>query len=115
MDKTKNVKQFPHDAECLLKEVGLSKFNVFSDDKRPHCPHCRGNSSMYWNEEEILKRLFTPDAARALIKRLHIDYDTFGFPEEPEWVATATGEWYTDKAPSNLRQIWNERKYWQGD
>lgn len=104
IDKTNNVNQYPRDAACLLEEAGLSRFDIFSNQtdvgERPHCPTCAA-TSMSASEEDILKRLFTPDAARALIKRLQIDYDTFGFVKEPAWVAAATGEWYS-KPPNQL-------------
>jgi len=44
-------------------------------------------------EEELLKRLFTVEAARKLMAHLEPDYQTFSLPE-PAWVAEATGELY---------------------
>jgi len=110
MDKTTNPNQFHSDVACLLEEVGLGQFNVLSNHDSPHCPKCSQNSSEYLSETDILTRLFTPSTARALIKRLQIDYHTFGFPEEPAWVAAATGEWHSVAAQAESIEM--SRRKW---
>lgn len=71
------------DASCLIGKLGLSDYNEF----RPTTSHAL-------SEIETLQRFFTPDAARKLIMKYGIDYDTFGFSKEPGWIAGATGEWF---------------------
>lgn len=79
-----------HDAERLLARVGLERFNIFQQ---------RTANSTSINSTIVLQKLFTPAAAQKLIAHLHYDYDLFGFPRVPAWVAGATGEWY-DKDPT---------------
>merc|ERR1712232_877117 len=58
----------------------------------------RGGTQTDTEEELILMKLFTPEAARRLSRRMHADYETFGFPKEPAWVVKATGKWYDKPA-----------------
>mmetsp|Transcript_64130 Transcript_64130/g.173140 ORF Transcript_64130/g.173140 Transcript_64130/m.173140 type:complete len:333 (-) Transcript_64130:254-1252(-) len=82
------------DAACLLEEAGLAKFNAeFVGDETPT------EKNTWTNEERLLMKLFTKDAAKELVQKFADDYSTFGLPE-PAWVESATGEWY-DKIPSN--------------
>lgn len=82
------------DARCMLEEAGLAKFGtVFTDDAAPT------NEAVGIKEEHVLMKLFTKDAATKLIEKYADDYNTFGLPR-PDWVESATGEWY-DKVPSD--------------
>jgi len=88
------------DADCLLEQAGLSQF-----------AHVKPPEEAYWNqlrtnmtEASILQRLFTKDAARALIKHFKEDYATFHFPVEPAWLQGATGEWY-DLKPDGCKRV----------
>jgi hypothetical protein len=87
------------DATCILDIAGLSEFNVDGSGQRFwHIPTQSDGDIVHvdpQSEESVLKKLFTPDAARALIAHLKQDYDTFHFQREPDWVKDATGEWYT--------------------
>jgi len=82
------------DARCMLEEAGFANFGtVFADDAAPI------NEAVGTKEDHILMKLFTKDAATKLIEKYADDYNTFGLPR-PDWVESATGEWY-DKVPSD--------------
>lgn len=82
-------------AKCLLAQAGLERFNSLRQGVPAFDPHSvPANRGIGLQEADVLKKLFTQDAARALIQRLQIDYDTFHFSTEPAWLADATGEWY---------------------
>lgn len=86
------------DATCLLQKAGLERFNAFNESEAGH----QVNPSMgAASEIEVLKNLFTPESARAMINHLKLDYDTFGFDKNPAWIAEATGRWY-NKLPKML-------------
>lgn len=85
------------DATCIMRQAGLERFNVMQEDKegiivpfwsRTSAVHAHRQES----EDEVLKKLFTPESARELMSKLHQDYETFHL-SEPTWVAEATGEW----------------------
>jgi hypothetical protein len=86
------------DASCLMEMAGTQKWNVQSN--ATNAPPFWGDrnekiSSKSYRQEsetEVLKNLYTPELARAVIKKMQQDYETFQLPE-PEWVASATGEW----------------------
>ena len=44
------------------------------------------------NENDILKKPFTKEAALELMEKFRRDYDVFQLPV-PEWIKSATGEW----------------------
>lgn len=87
------------DATCLLKAAGLERFNAFEDESDGN--HEVNPSMEGMTEVEVLKNLFTPAAARAMIDHLIVDYDTFGFNKNPDWIADATGRWF-DTVPYEL-------------
>lgn len=84
------------DAACIMERAGISRFNV--------APNLAGNGTFWseggiWKEdrrketeEDVLRKLFTPETARQVMKKFQKDYDTFQLPE-PSWVEHATGEW----------------------
>ena len=84
---------FAHDSRCILERAGLEGFDTTGDGSGTplFTPSPQGANKA---EEDVLKKLFTPEAARSLIAHLHADYETFNFPHEPSWVAEATGEWF---------------------
>jgi len=94
------------DAKCIMDIGGISEFDSLGGSERSK-PFWRttdrSNEAAFGNhtnladeaaEEDVLKKLFTPEAARALIAHLGQDYETFNFDREPAWIAEATGEWY---------------------
>lgn len=84
---------YAHDSRCILERAGLEEYDTTGDGsgKPLFTPSPPGANKA---EEDVLKKLFTPEAARSLIAHLHADYETFNFPSEPSWVAEATGEWF---------------------
>lgn len=90
------------DSACIMKLAGISRFNTqgngtdkpFWEDPSGGASERATSNPDILDEEQVLKRLFTPGAARRLIQHFHQDYKVFGFQEEPEWVQHATGEWY---------------------
>jgi hypothetical protein len=82
------------DGSCLLSRANLSQYDIFQSALANE-NHVTGQMG---TEEDILKRMFTPGAARKLIERYRIDYDTLGFPREPAWIDHAIGDWY-EKIP----------------
>lgn len=90
------------DSACIMKLAGIGKFDSqgkgthkpFWDDPSEGASDRAIDNPGILEEEQVLKRLFTPEAARRLIRHFHQDYEVFGFQEEPEWVKHATGEWY---------------------
>mmetsp|Transcript_14562 Transcript_14562/g.26927 ORF Transcript_14562/g.26927 Transcript_14562/m.26927 type:complete len:137 (-) Transcript_14562:77-487(-) len=77
---------FAHDMNCVLTRAGLDSFVELYHD----VPVVNRGAL---NTASVLKKLFTPDAARRLIQHMHDDYDLFGLPT-PAWVEDATGEWF---------------------
>jgi len=124
---------YAKDAACLLESAGLSRFNMYgarenaTDEERRQMflpifnpwkrnrATFRGGTKTDSEEEMILKKLFTPQAARALARQLRPDYETFGFPKEPAWVDYATGEWYDLPVPPRLRGSPGRRLSLEGD
>lgn len=84
------------DAARIMETAGIDRYNIAT----------RGsNGTKFWNdggvkykqyreesEEDVLRKLFTPETARQLMKKFQQDYDTFQLPE-PDWIDQATGEW----------------------
>lgn len=87
------------DASCLFEKTDLSSFNTEFRPGQEHLNSIPNSLTAGVSEESILKRFFTPQAARDLIKRFDIDYETFHFSKEPAWIAEATGEWYAMAKP----------------
>lgn len=86
------------DADCIMKHAGIERFNIPPNSMK-------STSATFWDvggtpkisyrretEEDVLRKLFTPDLARRFMKKFQQDYDIFQLPE-PEWVTQATGEW----------------------
>ncbi|CAK0875604.1 unnamed protein product, partial [Prorocentrum cordatum] len=106
---------FGADSSCLLERAGLQRFNMGRDGKplfmraqklgsgwgAPNGFVAHGTQWGTSEEEAVLQKLYTPEAARAMIRHMREDYQTFGFPAEPAWVARASGEWFS--------QVWNAR------
>lgn len=99
--------QFGHDSACVMRIGGLGDYNTkgqaynntpfwgeydVSSGKAPNGFHVNDTLS----EHRLLQKLFEPNAARDLIWKLRDDYVTFHFPEEPAWLAGATGSLYDE-------------------
>lgn len=98
------------DSRCVMEKANITRFNEKGPAESPSAfwqnesssgelvPHVDrpldSNGLTDIAEEEVLKKLFTTDAARALISHFKQDYETFRFEPEPAWVLAATGEWY---------------------
>lgn len=105
---------FGVDSSCLLERAGLQRFNRGRDDKplfakaqklgsgwgAPNGFVAHGTQWGTSEEEAVLQKLYTQEAARAMIHHMQEDYQTFGFPAEPAWVAHASGEWFS--------QVWDD-------
>ena len=92
------------DADCLMEYANISQYNI------PSAKSVRerniSSQATFWSkgagaanikyrpekEEDVLKKLFTKEAARKLMDKFRSDYNTFQLPE-PEWIEDATGEW----------------------
>eukprot|EP00450_Noctiluca_scintillans_P038512 CAMPEP_0194480528 /NCGR_PEP_ID=MMETSP0253-20130528/3294_1 /TAXON_ID=2966 /ORGANISM="Noctiluca scintillans" /LENGTH=319 /DNA_ID=CAMNT_0039319921 /DNA_START=287 /DNA_END=1243 /DNA_ORIENTATION=- len=83
------------DARCILELANISHAN---QDKHGNPIFASGRQSST-AEEDMLKRMFTRKAARALMSHLRVDYDHFHLPE-PAWISEATGELYSKVAPN---------------
>jgi len=83
------------DAACMLDRAGLSRLDYYNETQkfwnRTHA--LKKDDVSNAGEDELLKRLFTKEAARKLIAHLQEEYRTFNL-SEPAWVAEATGELY---------------------
>lgn len=92
--------KFGADAACLMTIAGIDKYNSIGSNNTPiwgavdHSA-CKPFNFFHFedkaSEGEMMKKLFTPEAARNVIKAYKVDYITFQLPE-PEWVPEATGE-----------------------
>jgi len=91
------------DAMCLFEKAGLEGYNhefhvdetgqgVRNDNFRSAA---RGGNT----DDEFLKLFFPADVARQLIQHLAIEYTTFHFDTNPEWLEHATGEYYDVQPP----------------
>ena len=102
----------PSDGDCIMKFANASQHNIPAAGA-PRLPR-EGNGTVqpptFWSpqggkrggietityreedESDVLKRLFTKEAAQELMEKFRRDYDVFQLPE-PEWVELATGEW----------------------
>jgi len=94
---------YGNDASCLMDMANLSYYNSKGPeyDNAPYWDdaasfgsendyHCSTDAE----EHALLQKLFTKDGAERLIEALAVDYDTFHFPRQPEWLSGATGEWF---------------------
>jgi hypothetical protein len=102
---------FAQDSTCIMDLARLQRFNTRgqSEGNVPFwgaagemaavpdwgAQNVNKDAETDMGEEEVLKRLFTKDAAMKLIKHFKQDYDTFNLPV-PGWVDDATGELYQD-------------------
>lgn len=85
--------------DCLMDMAGLSEFNnlgLGSDGTSFWDSFEARDSAVRTDLQEVrlLQKLFTPDAARRLIQHLKQDYETFNYPQVPQWLEGATGELY---------------------
>jgi len=98
------------DATCVMEDAGLDRYNSkgpdhnntaywTTSDTSANAPPNNYHTNTDAEENAMLQRLFTPDAARKLIALLHMDYETFNFPKEPAWVPQATGSLYNKGLP----------------
>lgn len=86
---------FSDDARCILEMANISHTNR---DRNGKPIFYTGRQSSI-SEEDMLKRMFTPEAARALVRHMRQDYNVFQL-QEPAWTSAATGELYAKVAPS---------------
>lgn len=85
------------DATCIMELAGVSEFNV---DGKTNATFWKERTRMRVgdqkysdeDEEEVLKKLFTKDAALRLMEKFRPDYELFHLPK-PSWIESATGEW----------------------
>lgn len=83
---------FVHDSSCILDNADLGRYDAWrngallSNDEKTH--------KELSIDEVLLEKIFTQDAARSLIELYATDYNTFHFPQEPDWVSNAHGEFY---------------------
>jgi len=94
------------DSHCILDRAGLARLDTLGDGT--NLPYWHPSSATAWNEEAVLKRLFTKNAAKKLIKHFQRDYEIFNLNPEPAWVEEATGEWY-DAKPDGCSRDFYER------
>jgi len=93
------------DSSCAMEVAGLQAYNHVKGFDGPPLfgvplnPSGTLLSQTVSREEDVLKRLFTTEAARKLIKHFAEDYTHLRFESEPSWVADATGEWYNVSSP----------------
>eukprot|EP00811_Abedinium_folium_P002257 NODE_12068_length_1247_cov_12.805357.p1 GENE.NODE_12068_length_1247_cov_12.805357~~NODE_12068_length_1247_cov_12.805357.p1 ORF type:complete len:363 (-),score=17.56 NODE_12068_length_1247_cov_12.805357:62-1150(-) len=83
------------DAMCLMNLAGVDEYNLMPDGSPMWVEGNAGHSSTESSasEEDRLKKVFTPEAARRVMKHYQPDYKLFHIPE-PSWVDSATGELY---------------------
>merc|ERR1719277_45201 len=89
------------DATCIMKMGGINQFNSLgsASGNEPFWqvgavgggPNVTCSSDL--EEEALLKKMLTPDAARLLVEAFQADYDLFNLPR-PSWIDEATGELY---------------------
>mmetsp|Transcript_17927 Transcript_17927/g.36122 ORF Transcript_17927/g.36122 Transcript_17927/m.36122 type:complete len:452 (+) Transcript_17927:182-1537(+) len=97
------------DATCFMQQAGIKHYNrinatsneTFWKANKSEFFMVRGwtqrngqsfSSEQSAEEDEKLKKLYTPELARQLMEHLRVDYEVFHMPE-PSWIADATGEW----------------------
>lgn len=87
------------DATCVMEKANLSRFDTRSgplDDPfwAPFQEMVVNGTEHYRteNEEDVLKKLYTPELARQFMEKYDADYKILHMPE-PAWIAEATGEW----------------------
>lgn len=83
------------DARCILELANISHANQDKEGNPIFSPGRQSSTA----EEDMLKRMFTRKAARALMAHLRVDYHHFHLPE-PAWISKATGELYSKVAPN---------------
>jgi len=87
---------FARDAACILKRAGLSRFN---DDGEGRPFFLEGQEGVHQQvqghdeEEDVLKKLYTKEAAWSIMSHMRQDYEVFHM-KEPRWIQEATGEWF---------------------
>lgn len=94
------------DSTCVMDMAGFSEFNTLGpeyddapfwapvDEKFDISGGVSATSSDSAAEIEELKKLFTKEAGRAVLKAYESEIKLFNFPPEPEWLKDATGELY---------------------
>ena len=92
------------DAACIMEKAGIDQFNKerksatepfwkdFHTMTQQRGPSVHKESSEVNSEVDVLKKLYTPALARALMEKMKQDYDILKLPE-PSWIEDATGEW----------------------
>ena len=89
------------DASCIMKQAGIAKYNIAvstSGANESDTTFWKSGGVKYRDyrhdetEEDVLRKLFTPETARRLMDKFRQDYDFFQLPE-PDWIDQATGEW----------------------
>jgi len=87
------------DAHCIARAAGLQVLNADSEVSPWNNP-LRTSHQESTSEEDILKKLYTPGAARAIITHFHKDYELFQIDSAPRWLEKATGEWFEHSSPN---------------
>lgn len=82
------------DASCLMEQAGIQRYNIngIGNDTFWDSGGVKYKKYRKESEDEVLRKLFTPELARQFMTKFQQDYDTFQLPE-PDWVKDATGEW----------------------
>ena len=86
------------DAACIMERAGLTRYNTRGGGPEEDPFWVSLTEIPIFNyrpanqEEENLKRFFTPELARQFMEKYRVDYETLHIPE-PAWVQHATGEW----------------------
>jgi len=91
---------FNNDMNCVLAKAGLDNFIKDTPSimvNRAMSMLDAGPKSTSMDATEVLKKLFTKEAAEQVIAKYSMDYDIFGFSKEPAWLQEATGEWYDEE------------------
>lgn len=84
-----------HDAACIMERAGLARYNVAATNDNCTFWNSGGVKTKEYrseSEEDVLRKLFTPKAARQLMSKFQQDYNVFQLPV-PDWIYQATGEW----------------------
>lgn len=96
---------FGQDSACLMEVAGLQEYNTMGDlNNTPfwgreqkftgdRVPINLLHSDNTKSENELMQKLYTPQAALDIMQVYKIDYATFNLPE-PAWIEGATGELY---------------------
>lgn len=90
-----------NDGNCIMDAANISQYNIPASVKQEN----NMTPATFWSpgggvsityrrekEEDVLKKLFTKEAALELMEKYRQDYEIFQLPV-PEWIESATGEW----------------------